>query len=424
MGNHYKGIGISLGLFISGIGFICDGTSLVWLGLFLMATGAIIIFTIIKEEYSMQTSNDDTDYDHNHKYDYSSESSNNKYTYKSSYSAEDNDLTPDEIKAYEILGATWKDSDDTIKKKYLKLKRLYSDEKNSFRNNSKKQYGRDKKNIDFKALSELEWAWNIIKKTRKNRQTTNYNSTNDNIKEADYKYCLLTLYAHVMKADGKRRVCELEKIKETICRYYKTEEQQLEALKEFKTILDSIPNWEEVYDTVNRRLNYVAKSELVMELLALAYSDDDFSTVEESVIKEIAWNLNFSNEKYKSIYTIFLKKYESQKYKANNKNEKSEKNRNKSDHSKKQSKSNESKNNSNSQSKNKNRISVSEAYDILGVSGDFSDVEIKKAYRALAIKYHPDNAASLGEEAIRQATESMKQINMAWEVVKMARNIK
>jgi DnaJ-domain-containing protein 1 len=42
----------------------------------------------------------------------------------------------------------------------------------------------------------------------------------------------------------------------------------------------------------------------------------------------------------------------------------------------------------------------------------------------LAIKYHPDNAANLGDEAIRQATESMKQINEAWEVVKMARGIK
>lgn len=424
MDNHYKGICVSLGLFISGIGFVADGTSLMILGLSLMAVGGIIFFTIIKEVLSELTPNDDTDNDHNYKYDFSSESSDNKYSYRSSYSAKDDCLTPDEIKAYEILGATWKDSDDTIKKKYLKLKRLYSDEKNSFRNNSKKQYGRDKKNIDFKALSELEWAWNIIKKTRKNRQTTNYNSTNDNIKEADYKYCLLTLYAHVMKADGKRRVCELEKIKETICRYYKTEEQQLEALKEFKTILDSIPNWEEVYDTVNRRLNYVAKSELVMELLALAYSDDDFSTVEENVIKEIARNLNFSNEKYKSIYTIFLKKYEAQKYKANNKDKKSEENHNKSNHSENQNKSNESKNRSNSQSKNKNRISVSEAYNMLGVSGDFSDSEIKKAYRALAIKYHPDNAASLGDEAIRQATESMKQINMAWEVVKTARGIK
>ena len=53
-----------------------------------------------------------------------------------------------------------------------------------------------------------------------------------------------------------------------------------------------------------------------------------------------------------------------------------------------------------------------------------TDEEIKKAYRAMAIKYHPDNASNLGDEAIRQATESMKQINMAWEMVKMARGIK
>ncbi|MCQ2190231.1 MAG: DnaJ domain-containing protein [Paludibacteraceae bacterium] len=55
---------------------------------------------------------------------------------------------------------------------------------------------------------------------------------------------------------------------------------------------------------------------------------------------------------------------------------------------------------------------------------DASDEEIKKAYRALAVKYHPDYAANLGDEAIRQATETMKQINMAWDTVKMARGIK
>ncbi len=335
-------------------------------------------------------------------------------------------FSEDELKAYTILGVDCYDSDEVVKKAYQKLKKIYSVDNNKKHKNNQKQYGPDRNDNshNFMILNEILWAWNVIKKARKNRQTKNYNSTNDNIKEADYKYCLLSLYARVMKADGKQMVCELDKIKETIYRYNKTIEQQIEALKEFRAILNSTPNWEEVYDTVNRRLNYVAKSELVMELLALAYSDEDFSTVEENVIKEIARNLNFSNEKYKSIYTIFLKKYESQKYKANNKNEKSEKNHNKSDNSKKQSKSNESKNSSNSQSKNKNRISVSEAYDILGVSGDFSDVEVKKAYRALAIKYHPDNASNLGDEAIRQATETMKQINMAWETVKMARGIR
>ena len=67
---------------------------------------------------------------------------------------------------------------------------------------------------------------------------------------------------------------------------------------------------------------------------------------------------------------------------------------------------------------------MSEAYDILGVESNASDAEVKKAYRVLAMKYHPDNAAALGEEAIRQAIESMKQINEAWDVVKSARGMR
>ena len=67
---------------------------------------------------------------------------------------------------------------------------------------------------------------------------------------------------------------------------------------------------------------------------------------------------------------------------------------------------------------------MSDAYDILGVSENVPVEEVKKAYLALATKYQPDKAAKLGDEAIRQATESMKQINEAWEVVKMARGIK
>ncbi|MBO7442305.1 MAG: J domain-containing protein, partial [Paludibacteraceae bacterium] len=50
--------------------------------------------------------------------------------------------------------------------------------------------------------------------------------------------------------------------------------------------------------------------------------------------------------------------------------------------------------------------------------------EVKKAYRVLAMMYHPDKFSSLGDEAIRQATESMKQINMAWDVVKEARGMR
>lgn len=50
-------------------------------------------------------------------------------------------------------------------------------------------------------------------------------------------------------------------------------------------------------------------------------------------------------------------------------------------------------------------------YDILGVSRDTSPEEIKKAYRHLALKYHPDRDKSPGAE------EKFKEINEAYEVL-------
>lgn len=51
-------------------------------------------------------------------------------------------------------------------------------------------------------------------------------------------------------------------------------------------------------------------------------------------------------------------------------------------------------------------------YDILGVSKDASDDEIKKAYRALAAKYHPDVSSD------PNATEKMAKINEAYDTLK------
>lgn len=54
-------------------------------------------------------------------------------------------------------------------------------------------------------------------------------------------------------------------------------------------------------------------------------------------------------------------------------------------------------------------------YEVLGVSSEASEDEIKKAYRELAKKYHPDNYANTEFSDI--ANEKMKEINEAYDEI-------
>ncbi len=59
-------------------------------------------------------------------------------------------------------------------------------------------------------------------------------------------------------------------------------------------------------------------------------------------------------------------------------------------------------------------------YKILGVSPDATDAEIKKAYRELAKKYHPDNYVN--NPLADLASEKMKQINQAYDAITKERS--
>lgn len=62
---------------------------------------------------------------------------------------------------------------------------------------------------------------------------------------------------------------------------------------------------------------------------------------------------------------------------------------------------------------------MSDPYKVLGVSPTATDEEIKKAYRALARKYHPDNYANNPLADLVQ--EKMKEINEAYDEIQKLR---
>lgn len=60
-------------------------------------------------------------------------------------------------------------------------------------------------------------------------------------------------------------------------------------------------------------------------------------------------------------------------------------------------------------------------YEVLGLSPDATDTEVKNAYRKLARKYHPDNYADDPEKAA-WAEEKMKEINEAYDTIQQQRD--
>ena len=57
------------------------------------------------------------------------------------------------------------------------------------------------------------------------------------------------------------------------------------------------------------------------------------------------------------------------------------------------------------------------AYKILGVTPEVTKTQLKKAYRTLAKKYHPDKFHGQSEEVIQQAQDKFQQIAKAYEIV-------
>ena len=66
---------------------------------------------------------------------------------------------------------------------------------------------------------------------------------------------------------------------------------------------------------------------------------------------------------------------------------------------------------------------VHAAYKILEIENSAGEEEIKKAYRRMAMRYHPDKVHHLGPDFRKDAEEKFKKINEAYEAIKKERGI-
>ncbi len=266
--------------------------------------------------------------------------------------------------------------------------------------------------------------------------------------EQKYKLSILYLLSKIMNADATNKLCELDAVKSTIRRYYRTEYEQKQALNTFKGLLKrkATDNLEKFCRNVVKNFSESSCEAIMLELFNVAYADDNFDWNERHLLINISNYFGFSREKYEQLDVMFQQlkrqgffesdystyksdshssKHTNSSYNSGYNNRNSSSNRQSSSYSGSNysGSSYGSSNGGNSHYTTNTESELNMAYKTLGVSSSNTNDQIKETYKKLIRKWHPDRFASQGDEAIRKATETSKIINQAYDTVCKSRGI-
>lgn len=207
----------------------------------------------------------------------------------------------------------------------------------------------------------------------------------------DINAALMVLIAAVMKADGDVKKSELDYVKRFLLQNY-GEERGKEMLQVLKQMVEKDIPIDQVCYQIKVNTDYNTRYHMVDFLFGIGSADGEFQQAELNMLRLIAQYLGISQGDYTSIY----ERHVGSGY------------------------SNYSGGSNSSSSTNYSK----DPYKVLGIDSSASDDEVKKAYRRMAMKYHPDRVADMSEEIQRNAAEQMKEINEAYESIKQRRGMK
>ncbi len=190
----------------------------------------------------------------------------------------------------------------------------------------------------------------------------------------DFSISLLVLLAAVMKADGRVKRSELDYVKRYLLQTM-GEEAARDAVHMLRDILKQNIPVADVARQVKMYLDYPGRLQLLHLLYGLSGADGHYDTQELEMIDLIARNMGVRETDKNSIRSMFVP-------------------------------------------------DTHAAYRILGIDPSASDEEVKKAYRRMAVKYHPDKVSYLGEEFQKTAKEKFQKIQDAYDQIRKERGFK
>lgn len=194
------------------------------------------------------------------------------------------------------------------------------------------------------------------------------------VSPADFEINLLSLCSIVIKADGQVSQRELDYVRQYFVGAYGKDK----ANAIFRTFNEIIKNREisaqRICTFLNQHTRYEVRLQLLHFLFGIAQADGKVSDLEVNKIREIAGYFRVGFRDFNSIMAMFIK-------------------------------------------------SADNAYKILEIEKSATDEELKKAYRTMAKKYHPDRVNTQNEAIKRGAEEKFKEVQKAYEEIQAERGL-
>ncbi|SDG79928.1 TerB family tellurite resistance protein [Psychroflexus sediminis] len=194
------------------------------------------------------------------------------------------------------------------------------------------------------------------------------------VSPGDFELNLLSLSSLVIKADGKVTQQEMDFVRMYFVQAYGKER----ANATFRTFNEVIKNREisadKICNYLRPRVRYEVRLQILHFLFNISNADGHVSEAELQVLLNISQNLQIANSDFESIKAMFFK-------------------------------------------------SADNAYKILEIEKSASDSEVKKAYRAMAKKFHPDKLQHMDEVYRKGAQEKFNKVQEAYEQIQKERGL-
>ncbi|TYP76196.1 TerB family tellurite resistance protein [Aquimarina intermedia] len=194
------------------------------------------------------------------------------------------------------------------------------------------------------------------------------------VSPGDFELNLLSLSSIVIKADGSINQTELDYVRQ----YFVSAYGKDRANATFKTFNEVIKNREisaqRICSFLIPRTRYASRLQILHFLFGIANADGRVSEAEANEIQSIAGFLRVGFSDFESIKAMFFKT---------------------ADH----------------------------AYTILEIEKSATDAEVKKAFRTMAKKYHPDKVQHMDEVHIKGAEAKFRAVQKAYEDIQKERGM-